>query len=221
MLYVVATPIGNLSDITLRAVEVLKSVELILAEDTRHSRHLLNYYRIDRPLQSFHQHSNPAKLAHLVGQLQNGQSMAVITDAGTPGISDPGGQLVAAARLAGVSVTPIPGVSAVTTLLSVSGLPTDHFEFFGFLPTKKGRQTLLKKIVVTDHTSVWFEGPSRIIRLLTELNDLAPALKLVIGRELTKLHEEVLTGTPAELLDYFQARESRGEFVIACVGSKK
>lgn len=213
-LFIVATPIGNLEDITLRALETLKKVAKIYCEDTRRTKVLLNRYEIKTPLDSFHQHT-PGKITGIVNELLAGTEIAYVTDAGTPGIQDPGGQLVAAARSAGVRVVPIPGVSAVTALLSVAGLPADSFWFVGYLPTKKGRQTLLKKIIASDETVVLFETGPRFGRLLRELEGLGGSQKhLVVGRELTKKFEEVVVGSPAELADYFTT-PPKGEFVIA------
>jgi 16S rRNA (cytidine1402-2'-O)-methyltransferase len=214
-LYIVGTPIGNLGDMTLRAVETLKKVERIYAEDTRRSRILLNHYEISTPLDSFHHHSSPHKLAAIIEQLATGHDLALVTDAGTPALADPGGLLVQAARQAGISVVPIPGVSAVTTLLSVAGAPANQFYFAGYVPTKKGRQTFVKTILAHSGTVVFFETAPRLVKFLELCQELGGADRaLVVGRELTKQFEEVRRGTVAELLNYFQTNAPRGELTL-------
>jgi 16S rRNA (cytidine1402-2'-O)-methyltransferase len=214
MLYIVATPIGNLEDITLRALRILKEVDYIAAEDTRHSKILLNAYDIQKPLISFHAWSDERKLAELLGLLKEHKKIALISDAGTPGISDPGYVLIKAALEHGIAVIPIPGASAFLTALSASGLPSNHFIYLGFLPLKKGRQTLLKSFEQENRTIVFYESPHRLQKTLHELAQLYPSRSMVIARELTKIHEEFFRGTVAEAYEYFQKKQPRGEFVI-------
>lgn len=217
-LFIVATPIGNLSDLNFRALETLKTVDLIAAEDTRHTKHLLDRYEIKTPLVRYDQVSAQRKTAELVELLQNGKQIALVSDAGTPGIADPGGQLVAAARVADIQVVPIPGSSAPATLLSVSGKPADQFLFVGFLPKKKGRQTLLKKLQTIGQQLHWplvfFESPERIGKTFVELQTYFPSdSPVVVGRELTKQFEEIWTGSLADAATHFE--KGRGEFVFA------
>lgn len=213
-LFVVATPIGNLQDITFRAVEILKTVDLIAAEDTRQTKKLLNHYDIGTPLISLHQHSAPAKIAGLVDRLIKGESIAVVSDAGTPGIADPGQPLVAAARQSGISIVPIPGPSSVTTLLSVAGVPTDSFMFVGFLPKKKGRASLWQEIAGLSVPVVLFESPNRIVKTLQEITLHLGDRPVVVGRELTKLHEEIRHGSASNLAEYYSHQSAKGEFVL-------
>lgn len=213
-LYIVATPIGNLGDITLRALEVLKDVDLIVAEDTRQTRKLLDKYGVKTPLATVHQHSQLNKLEQIVGRLEGGEDVALVSDAGTPNIADPGGQLVELATNAGIKVVPIPGASAVTTILSVAGIPTDSFMFVGFLPKKKGRQTLWKEIAGLNVPVVLFESPNRVVKTLEELEAHLGERPVIIGRELTKLHEEILKLSSTEALAHFKKTPPRGEFVI-------
>jgi 16S rRNA (cytidine1402-2'-O)-methyltransferase len=214
MLFVVATPIGNLDDITLRALTVLKTVDLIAAEDTRQTKKLLTRHHISTPLVSFHQHSRQPKTNQLISRLQAGDKIALVTDAGTPGISDPGGELVAAARQAGIQIVPIPGASAITAILSVAGVPADLWLFVGFLPKKKGRQTLWQELATTAMPIVIFESPHRVIKTLQEILTHLGDRTLVIGRELTKLHEEIVVEPTSQLIERFTATPPRGEFVI-------
>lgn len=191
--YVVATPIGNMGDITLRAIEVLKSVDLILCEDTRQTKKLLDKYNIDRPTMSYHAQSKLAKTDKILKLLEEGKDLALVSDAGTPGISDPGAMLVAEIKenlKDSVLVVPIPGVSAVITALSASGLPTHEFTFLGFLPHKKGRETLFKEIRESKRTMVFYESPHRILKTLESLQKFCPDKKVCIARELTKIYEE-------------------------------
>ncbi|BCW96459.1 MAG: 16S rRNA (cytidine(1402)-2'-O)-methyltransferase [Fimbriimonadales bacterium] len=216
VLYVVATPIGNLGDITLRALETLKSVDLIAAEDTRHTKKLLLHYGIQTPLASFHQHSGAGRIEQLVRRLLQGESIALVTDAGTPGISDPGGALVEAAHTAGVRVVPIPGASALTALLSVSGLPAHRFRFEGFPPRKSGaRQRFFESLRDADAPVVFFESPHRLLATLQTAHDALGDCTVVVGRELTKQFEEVFRGTLSAAIAHWQATAPRGEFVIA------
>jgi 16S rRNA (cytidine1402-2'-O)-methyltransferase len=219
MLYVVGTPIGNLQDITLRALEILKSVDVIYCEDTRHSRILLDHFDIKTPTVSLHQHTRPEKIAAIVREL-SGSDGAFISDAGTPGISDPGGVLVQACQEAEVKVVPIPGASAVTTLLSVAGVPADSFWFAGFVPTKKGRQTLLKKIAGFIDTAVVYETSPRLVKFLKEYQAIDGGRTLIIGRELTKQFEEIVRGNSTELINKFEQTAPRGELVVVFAPKK-
>ncbi len=214
MLYIVATPIGNLEDITLRALETLKNVDLIAAEDTRTSGILLKKYQIQVPLKSFHSHSDDRRLLEIIQLLEEGKKVALITDAGTPGISDPGFRLVAAAQARKIKVVPIPGPSAFLTALSASGLPINRFTHLGFLPLKKGRKTLFEKLQHIDNTLVFYESPHRIQKTLAELQLYFPERPIVLARELTKIYEEFLRGTARELSEHFQKRSPKGEFVV-------
>lgn len=212
MLYVVATPIGNLDDMTFRAVEVLRSVEKVYCEDTRRTRILLARFNLTTPTESFHQHSDQ-KIEAIVRELKSGADFAYVTDAGTPGINDPGGKLVAAARAAGVQIVPVPGASAVTALLSVAGIPSEKFYFAGYVPTKKGRETFIKKILGRDESTVFFETAPRLHKFFDQLINLGGEnRRLIVGRELTKQFEEVVDGTPTELKAHFAA--PKGELVL-------
>lgn len=217
-LYIVASPIGNLSDFTFRAVEVLKTVDYIAAEDTRVTGKLLQHYGIEKknPMISFHAQSGDHSSAKIIKLLGEGKSVAYLSDAGTPGISDPGGILVAKAREKNISVIPIPGPSALVTALSSAGVPTHHFEFLGFLPHKKGRQTLLKRISEIPHTVSLYESTHRIEKFLDEAKEHFPTKKIVLARELTKIYEEFLTGTADEILEVFKKHpeKKKGEFVV-------
>jgi len=218
--YIVATPIGNLKDITLRALETLKEVDFILSEDTRVAQKLLSHYQIATPLISYHEHSGAPKIEAVLDLLKKGKNLALVSDAGTPGISDPGGKLIAEIIKSGldVKIEPIPGVSALAAILSVSGIPNDRFLFLGFLPHKKGRQTLLKEVVNLDYPAVLYESKHRILKLLEELESYSAAAgrtkKLIVGRELTKLHETIYRGAPAEIAGLLKTNpeEQKGEF---------
>ncbi len=214
MLYIVATPIGNLEDITLRALDTLKNVDYIAAEDTRHTAILLNKYDIHKPLLSFHSYSDNRRLEEILQLLREGKKVALVSDAGTPGISDPGYLLIKGAILNNIPVIPIPGASAFLTALSASGLPTHNFVYLGFLPLKKGRKTLLESFKDEERTVIFYESPHRIIKTLEELARLYPERSLVLARELTKIHEEFVRGTTKEVLQYFQSRGVKGEFVV-------
>lgn len=219
-LYVVATPIGNLEDITLRALRVLKSVDLIAAEDTRHTRKLLTHHGISRPLVSYHDHNKVRQAPHLLALLQQGRSVALVTDAGTPGISDPAYYLLQTLLPHTIPVVPIPGPTAVIAALSVAGLPTDRFVFEGFLPTKSGRrQQRLELLRDEARTMVLYESPHRLVRLLQEVvTHMGPERRVVVARELTKRFEEFLRGTAAEVLDILQNRTVRGECTVLIAG---
>ncbi|MBI3572105.1 16S rRNA (cytidine(1402)-2'-O)-methyltransferase [Candidatus Kaiserbacteria bacterium] len=215
-LSVVATPIGNLGDITLRALETLKQADAIACEDTRVSAKLLARYDISKPLLIFHARSGQRAASRVLALLAEGKRVALITDAGTPGISDPGTALVKDARAIGARVEAIPGPSALTAALSIAGVPADEFVFLGFPPHKKGRQTFFKNLVREEGTVVFYESPHRVLKALTALASALPTRPLTICRELTKIHESVLSGTAAELAAHFAAHpgEVRGEFVV-------
>ena len=220
-LYVVSTPIGNLGDFSFRAVEVLKSVALILAEDTRHSRPLLDRYGITTKVMSHHEHNEARTTAQIVERLRSGEDVALITDAGTPLLSDPGQRLIAAAIDAGVIVMPIPGASALLAALVASGVPAEPFTFFGFLPRKgRERSELLDEIASSRHTAVLYEAPGRVADSLRELLERgAGDRKAVVARELTKLHEEIRRGTLESLCAYYSESPPRGEVVILISGA--
>jgi 16S rRNA (cytidine1402-2'-O)-methyltransferase len=221
--YIVATPIGNMGDITLRAIEILKNVDLILCEDTRETKKILDKYNISKPTMSYHSQSSLAKVDKIFELLEEGKNLALVSDAGTPGISDPGALLVSKIKekfkTTDVQVIPIPGASAVITALSASGLPTHEFTFLGFLPHKKGRETLFKEIATSKRTFAFYESPHRILKTLESLVKFCPKenqKKVCVARELTKIYEEFKTGTPAEVLEYFQKNKDkqRGEFTV-------
>ena len=214
-LYLVATPIGNLGDITLRALEVLKSVDVILAEDTRTSGRLLKHYDIQKPLQSYHIHNEHKTLAKIIGRLKNGEKMALVSDAGMPAISDPGYLLVRECLKEGISIDCLPGASAILPALVKSGFPTDRFVFEGFLPHKKGRQTRLQQLAEEERTIVLYESPHRLVKLIQQLKEFVGEERRVsVSRELTKLYEETVTGTPDELLAHFGEDKVKGEIVV-------
>lgn len=212
ILYVVATPIGNLEDITLRAIRVLKEAALIACEDTRHTRKLLDHYGISKPMVSYHDHNETERAVEMLAQLESGESIALVSDAGTPLISDPGYRLVTAAIAAGIAVIPIPGPNAAITALSASGLPTDAFRFCGFLPPKTShRRKLLEELKSESCTLIFYEAPHRIAEALEDIDAVLGQREIVVARELTKLHEQFLRGTPAALRDQLSAR---GEMTI-------
>lgn len=222
MLYLVPTPIGNLKDITLRALEVLKEVDLILAEDTRTTSHLLKHYEITKPLSPYHQHNEHQVLHHLVSQLLEGKKIAVVTDAGTPGISDPAFLLVRECIKTGVKVECLPGATAFVPALINSGIPTNRFAFEGFLPVKKGRQTLLKQLAEEERTMIFYESPNRLVKTLEEFITYFGEDRLCsVSRELTKLFEENKRGSLAEVHDYFKDKTVKGEIVIVIGGLSK
>ena len=219
MLYIVPTPIGNLQDITLRALEVLKQVDLILAEDTRTTVKLLNHYQIQRPISPYHQHNEHQVLQHLVNQLQGGKKIAIVSDAGTPGISDAAFLLVRECAKAGVKVESLPGATAFVPALVNSGLPTNRFTFEGFLPLKKGRQTMMKKLVLEERTMIFYESPHRLVKTLEEfITYFGPDRQCSVSRELTKMFEENARGTLAEVAAHFKQKEVKGEIVIVVAG---
>ncbi|OGB74240.1 16S rRNA (cytidine(1402)-2'-O)-methyltransferase [candidate division Kazan bacterium RBG_13_50_9] len=213
-LYVVATPIGNLEDITLRAIRILQEADLIACEDSRITKRLLVRHEIDTPTISYHQHSGEEKTAVLLEKLRAGQSIALVTDAGTPGIQDPGGRLVRAVRNAQISVEVIPGPSALTAALSVAGISADSFYFVGFLPKKKGRQTLLKELERLAIPIVIYEAPPRVVKTLRDIHAYLGERKIIAARELTKKFEELQEGTVTSLLNHFTNHRPKGEFVI-------
>jgi 16S rRNA (cytidine1402-2'-O)-methyltransferase len=221
MLYLVPTPIGNLKDITLRALEVLKEVDLILAEDTRNTSRLLNHYQITRPLSPYHQHNEHKILQHLVDQLKAGKNMAVVTDAGTPAISDPAFLLVRECVKNDIKVECLPGATAFVPALVNSGLPINRFVFEGFLPLKKGRQTLLKQLAEEERTMVFYESPVRLVKTLEELAQFFGEQRLCsVSRELTKMFEENKRGTLKEVSEYFKQKEVKGEIVLIVQGKE-
>lgn len=218
-LYLVPTPIGNLADITLRALEILKSVDVILAEDTRTSGFLLKHYAISKPLQSFHNFNEHKVLSNLIERFNNGEVMALISDAGTPGISDPGFLLVRACLEAGLKIECLPGATAFVPALVKSGLPSDRFVFEGFLPHKKGRQTMIKNLANEERTMIFYESPYRLVKALEQFAEVFGASRIgSVSRELTKLYEETVNGTLEELLNYFKSKEVKGEIVIVIKG---
>jgi len=214
-LFVVSTPIGNLADITLRAVETLKSVDIIACEDTRHTLQLLNHFEIKKTLVSYHKHSKDSKVEQIIDSIKDGKNVALVTDAGTPGVSDPGEFLIRAGLENGIEVVPIPGVSAAVTALSISGLNTDEFVFIGFLPHKKGRQTKLKEIALEKRTIILYESPFRIKKLLTELLEFVGNREVSVSRELTKKFEETYRGKISDVLPNVK---EKGEFVVILEG---
>jgi 16S rRNA (cytidine1402-2'-O)-methyltransferase len=215
-LYVVATPIGNLEDITARALRVLREVDLIASEDTRHSRRLLDHYGIATPLTSYHEHNEAQKAEELLALLEQGRNVALITDAGTPGVSDPGYRVVRGARERGLRVAAVPGPSALVAALSVSGLPTDRFAFHGFFPRKEGQANeALDRIKASGGTHVFFESPHRLAKTLQQVAARMPEAEVAVARELTKVYEEVMTGPAAELAERVAALDGvRGECVL-------
>lgn len=218
-LYLVPTPVGNLGDMTYRAVEVLGSVDLILAEDTRTSRVVMQHYGIATPLQSYHIFNEHQTLASVVEKLLGGMDIALVTDAGTPGISDPGFLLVREAVRNGIPVETLPGATAFVPALVDSGLPCDRFVFLGFLPHKKGRQTAIAQLVDETRTMVIYESPFRLVKLLEQLVETVGEERQVsVSREISKLHAETARGTLAEVLAHFQAKEVKGEIVVVLAG---
>jgi 16S rRNA (cytidine1402-2'-O)-methyltransferase len=218
-LYLVATPIGNLEDITLRALRTLKECDVVAAEDTRRTGQLLKHFGISRPLLSYFQFNEAKRSEEIIGRLQRGEKVALVTDAGSPGISDPGERVVKAAIAGGFRVEPVPGPSALVAALTASGLPTDEFHFIGFLPHKPGRRRKqLERLKGYEGTLVLYESPYRVERLVGELNELFAGRQVVLARELTKRFEEYLRGTPAQLLEVLKSRSLKGEFVVLVGG---
>lgn len=218
-LYIIPTPIGNLADFTFRAVEVLKQVDLILAEDTRTSSVLLNHYQIQKPISPYHQHNEHKIVTHLTEQMQAGKTIALLTDAGTPGISDPAFLLVRACVKHDVKVECLPGATAFVPALVNSGLPINSFCFEGFLPLKKGRQTMMKKLATEERTMVFYESPMRLVKTLNEfINYFGADRNCCVSRELTKKFEENKRGTLQEVHDYFNEKTVKGEIVLVVEG---
>lgn len=214
-MYLVPTPIGNLEDITLRAIRVLKEVDVILAEDTRTSGNLLRHLGISKPMTAFHLNNEHQTVERIADRLEGGETMALVTDAGTPGISDPGFMLVRECVRRGIDVECLPGPTAFVPALVNSGLPTERFIFEGFLPHKKGRQTKLKEIASYPYTTILYESPFRLVKTLQQLIEvMGPDRQVSVVRELTKIHEENVRGTLQEVLDYFSQKEVKGEIVI-------
>ena len=221
-LYLIPTPIGNLGDITLRGLETLKAVDTILAEDTRTSGTLLRHYEIAKPLQSFHIFNEHKTLTGLIQRMQGGETMALISDAGTPGISDPGFLLVRECLKAGLKIESLPGATALIPALVNSGFPTDRFVFEGFLPHKKGKQTALKRLSEEERTIVLYESPHRLVKTLEQMTEFFGEARLVsVSRELTKLYEETFTGRLIEVLTHFKSKEVKGEIVLVIDGKKE
>jgi 16S rRNA (cytidine1402-2'-O)-methyltransferase len=219
MLYIVPSPIGNLADITFRAIEVLKSVDLILAEDTRTSSTLLRYYNIEKPTTPYHQHNEHKIYKHLIEQLSSGKTMALLTDAGTPGISDPAFLLVRECIKNNIKVECLPGATAFVPALVNSGLPINSFCFEGFLPLKKGKQTFLKRMAEEERTMVFYESPMRLVKTLKDFIEYFGAeRRCCVSRELTKVFEENKRGSLQEVHDYFSAKTVKGEIVIVVEG---
>jgi len=221
-LFLVPTPIGNLADITLRAIETLKLVDTILAEDTRTTGILLKHYDISSSLQSFHIFNEHKVLARLIERLAKGEKMALVSDAGTPGISDPGFLLIRECLRSGIKVECLPGPTAFIPALVKSGFPTDRFVFEGFLPHKKGKQTLLKRLAEEERTIVLYESPHRLLKTLTQMLEFFGEGRLVsVSRDLTKIHEETFTGTLSETIAHFEKQKVKGEIVIVVDGKKE
>lgn len=221
MLYLVPTPLGNLKDITLRSLEVLQQVDVILCEDTRTSSRLLNHYQIQKPVSPYHQHNEHKIVQHIVDQLRAGKTMALITDAGTPGISDPAFLLVRECIKQDVKVECLPGATAFVPALVNSGIPTNRFVFEGFIPIKKGRQTLLKQLAEEERTMIIYESPMRLVKSLEEfITYFGAERQCCVSRELTKLFEENKRGTLREVADHFKAKTVKGEIVIILAGKE-
>jgi len=237
-LYIIATPIGNLEDITLRALRVLREVDLILCEDTRVTKKLLDRYEIKKPLLSYHHHSKLSRVEKIIEHLENGKNLALVSDAGTPGISDPGNELIGKLLLSesipkvqlseeflklnfrkDIQTVPIPGASTITVIASVAGINMSRFTFLGFPPHKKGRETFFREVVESKYPVIYFESPHRFLKNLELLEKFKPDAKLIVGRELTKMFEEIVRGKIGEIKEYWGKREdkeNRGEFTIIC-----
>lgn len=221
-LYIVSTPIGNLEDITLRALRILKEVDFIAVEDTRHSQKLLNHYNISKPLISYWSEKEKIRAEQIIEKLKTGQSGALISDAGTPGISDPGAVLIKRAIEEDIPITPIPGASGVITALSVSGLPTEEFVFIGFLPPKTSdRRRKLKELALESKTMIFYEAPHRILETISDLIEVFGDRSAVVAREITKLYEEFIRGMLSDMLQTLENRKIAGEYVILVSGRKK
>lgn len=219
-LYLVATPIGNLEDITFRAVRILQEADLIAAEDTRHTGKLLHHFQIETPQLSYHEHNSQRRIPQLIEKLQAGQTIALVSDAGMPGISDPGYELVCACAEVGIVVSPIPGPAAVVSAIAASALPSDRFTFEGFLPVKgKARGERLAQLAIESRTMVLYESPHRLLKTLTDLQThLGGERRVTLARELTKRYEEFWRGTVKDAIEHFTTTEPRGEFTVAIAG---
>jgi 16S rRNA (cytidine1402-2'-O)-methyltransferase len=217
-LYIIATPIGNLEDVTLRALRILKEVDLLLCEDTRVTKKILDRYEIEKPLLSYHHHSKISRVEKIIEHLENGKNIALVSDAGTPGISDPGNQLIEFLRsnLKNIEIVPIPGVSAMTAIASVAGINMSKFSFLGFPPHKKGRETFFRGVAESKYPVIYFESVHRVLKNFELLATFKPDAKLIVGRELTKMFEEVVRGSVDEVLEYYKNNcdKVKGEFVI-------
>ncbi len=215
-LYVVATPIGNLGDMTFRGVDILHKVDLIACEDTRVTRKLLDYYDIETKTITYHQHTKDNKAGEIINKVNEGKNVAIVTDAGTPGISDPGNKLVALAIKNNIKIEPIPGVSAINVIVSIAGIDMQRFTFLAYPPHKKGRQTFFTKISKSDIPVIYYDSVYRVLKNLNLLQELMPEAKIVLGREFTKIHEEMVRGSVNEVINYFEKNTDkiRGEFVI-------
>ncbi len=221
VLYIIPTPIGNMGDMTFRSVNILTEADYILAEDTRNTSKLLRHYKIDTPMHSFHSFNEHAKVEEVLQHLENGQNLALVSDAGTPGISDPGFLLTSACAERNIQVITLPGATALIPALVNSGLPMDKFVFEGFLPHKKGRQTRWKTLAEENRTMVFYESPHRILRFLDEsIKFMGPGRKISMSREISKLYEETVRGTAPELLLHFQEKPPKGEFVVVIEGKR-
>jgi 16S rRNA (cytidine1402-2'-O)-methyltransferase len=221
-LYIVPTPIGNLEDITLRAIRILKEVDTVIAEDTRKTGFLLKHFEIEKPLVSFHKFNEHRAVYNLIGRMQNGETMALVSDAGTPSISDPGFLIVREAIAGGIQVECLPGATALIPALVNSGLPSDKFCFEGFLPQKKGRQKRLKELTSEERTMVFYESPFRLDKALSQFAEYFGAeRRATVSREITKIHEETIRGTLEQLITHFSDKEVKGEIVICVEGAKK
>ena len=224
MLYLVPTPIGNLEDITLRALRILKEVDYILTEDTRVTRKLMQHFKITTPLKAYHAHNEHAATEHLIGELKSGKSIALVSDAGTPGISDPGYLLVNACHEHRIPLTCLPGANSVVPALVLSGLPLHEFQFTGFLPQKKGRQTVWQRISIHPHTTVFFESPHRLLKCLEEAIRYCGSDRVIcVVREISKIHEEVQRGRTEDVFDFYKSHPDKcvGEIVVILAGNAK
>ncbi|MGL4946409.1 MAG: 16S rRNA (cytidine(1402)-2'-O)-methyltransferase [Cetobacterium sp.] len=221
MLYIVATPIGNLDDITLRAIKVFQEVDFVFAEDTRVTKKLLNHLGIEKVVNRYDEHTKMHQISNMANMLENGNKIALVTDAGTPCISDPGFEVVDEALKRGIKVIPIPGASAMTAAASVAGISTRRFCFEGFLPKKKGRQTLLKSLATEERAIIIFESPHRIEKTLKDIETFIGVREVVIVREITKIYEEILRGTTTELIEKLSQNPIKGEIVLLIKGNEK
>lgn len=216
-IYVVATPIGNMEDITLRAIRILEEVDLVVCEDTRNTKKLLNHYNINTKTISYHQHSNLQKIEKIIKKIEEGKTLAVVTDAGTPGISDPGNLLISSALKRNIKIVPVPGASALGALISVSGVDMQKFLFLAFPPHKKGRNKFFKEIIDSKYPVAYYDSPYRVIKNLEILLEMGGSeKKVIVGRELTKMFEEVVRGSVEEVIQYFSANKDKikGEFTL-------